>query len=166
MARAKTIPDSDVHTVILQLLAAEGDKSISFARVARITGLAPATLVQRFGSLDGMIAAALGAGWDSAEAGLAKVAKTRLDPKGAIQILKNLDPNTVLLVASARDEALRARAANWRVAVIAALAMRIEGKGKTTESAELLFAAWQGQSAWKGIGGKSMKLKDLFKKVL
>jgi AcrR family transcriptional regulator len=166
MARPKLIPDTEVFSAILQLLTAEGDKAVSFSRVARITGLAPATLVQRFGSLEGMMTAALAAGWDRAEADLAEAAKAGNDGKGAIQILKSLPPNTELLVASARNEALRERATNWRVAVEAALAMRLEGKGKAAQAAALLFAVWQGQSAWKNIGGKGLKLKDVFKKFL
>jgi len=166
MARAKRIPDSDVHRAILHLLCTEGDKSVSFSRVARLTGLAPATLVQRFGNLDGMMTAALCAGWDAAGAALAEAAKASHNSKGILKILKTLPPNTELLIASARDDGLRQRATSWRLAVEAAIAMRITGKGNAAETAAVLFAFWQGQSAWQDIGSKGTRLKDALKRLL
>ncbi|NJS40650.1 MAG: TetR family transcriptional regulator, partial [Rhodobacteraceae bacterium] len=57
MPRQKTIPDARILATVSQLLAAEGDKAVSFASVAAATGLAAPTLVQRFGSRDGMVRA-------------------------------------------------------------------------------------------------------------
>lgn len=166
MARPKRIPDTEVFSAVLQLLSTEGDKSVSFARVGRLTGLAPATLVQRFRGLDRMMNAALIAGWDQADAALAEASAAAEDTKGLLQILKSLPPNTELLAASGRDEALRKRAADWRTATEAALAMRMPGKGKAAQSAAVLFAFWQGQTAWQDMGGKGAKLKDVLKRLL
>ncbi len=166
MARPKQIPDSDVHRAILHLLCTEGDKSVSFSRVARLSGLAPATLVQRFGGMDAMMTAALCAGWDAAEAALTNVAHASHNSRGIRQILKSLPPNTGLLSASARDSALRQRATAWRRAVEAALAARLTGKTNAAQTAAILFAFWQGQSAWQNIGGKGPRLKDALKRLL
>jgi len=166
MARVKRIPDSNIHSVILHLLCTEGDKAISFSRVARLTGLAPATLVQRFGTRDGMMTAALSAGWDAAEAALTEADQASHNSRGILKILKTLSPNTELLVASARDDGLRQRATRWRLAVEAALAMRIPGKGKAAETAAIVFAFWQGQSVWQNIGTKGLRLKDGLKRLL
>ena len=154
MARPKQIPDSDVHRAILHLLCTEGDKSVSFSRVAR------------FGGMDAMMTAALCAGWDAAEAALTNVAHASHNSRGIRQILKSLPPNTGLLSASARDSALRQRATAWRRAVEAALAARLTGKTNAAQTAAILFAFWQGQSAWQDIGDKGPRLKDALKRLL
>ena len=64
MARPRTLPDSEVFAAILQRIAAEGEKSIAFSAISRATGLAGASLVQRYGSLAKMVEAALTWGWD------------------------------------------------------------------------------------------------------
>jgi AcrR family transcriptional regulator len=166
MSRPKLIPDSDVQNAILYLLDCEGEKAVSFSRVARTTGLAPATLVQRFGSLDGMLKAALNSGWDAADATLTAACTASLDQKGALQLLKSLPEVNSLLAASQRDEALRQRAAHWRGAVEAALTMRLGSKSKQGQKAALLFALWQGQLIWQNSGGKSLKLKEVLKQLL
>ena len=95
MARPRTLPDSDVFAVILQRIAAEGEKSVAFSAISRATGLAGASLVQRYGSLAQMVEAALNWGWDEldrmsvAAAGGADGAET-LGPKGAQTFLKGL----------------------------------------------------------------------------
>ena len=65
MARLKLIPDSAVFACVRQLLAAGGDRAVAFASVARATGLAAPTLVQRFGGRDAMVERALLAGWEA-----------------------------------------------------------------------------------------------------
>ena len=59
MARPRTLPDSDVFAAILLMIASEGEKSVAFSAVARATGLAGASLVQRYGPLPQMVEAAL-----------------------------------------------------------------------------------------------------------
>ena len=50
MARPRTIPDPEIFAAIRALLAQGGDKAVAFSSVARATGLAAPTLVQRYGS--------------------------------------------------------------------------------------------------------------------
>ncbi len=163
MPRHKIIPDAAVHAEILRLLTTQGEAALSFAAVGRACGLAPATLVQRFGSQPAMVLAALHAGWDAAEAALAEA--ERLVGKGAHQFLKALPDCTELMGPSRRDAGLRARATEWRLAVERCLAMRLGNGAKADQTAALMFALWQGQSLWQHAGGKGFRLKEAVKRL-
>lgn len=168
MARPRTLPDSDVFTVILHLIAAEGEKAVAFAAVARATGLAGASLVQRYGNLAQMVEQALHWGWDQLDALAAAVeAEVATLDKGPQALLKaltdrgNTVPMAALLAASLRSPRLRARASDWRGRVEAMLAARLHD----AERAAMLFAAWQGQVLWEGAGEKGFRLKDALKRL-
>ncbi|EEW26268.1 DUF3156 family protein [Rhodobacter ferrooxidans] len=166
MARNKIIPDAEVYATIRALLAAGGDKAVAFASVARSTGLAAPTLVQRFGSRDRMLALALAASWDAMDAAtIAAETEAEAGPKGAQALLKVLgaeaEVDLALLAVDFRDATLRARAEAWRARVEAALAARLGD----AEAAALLFAAWQGQMLWRNVGGKGFRLKDAVKRI-
>ena len=172
MPRKKTIPDSDVYAAIRQLLAAGGDKAVAFGSVARQTGLAAATLVQRYGSREGMVQAALSEGWDRLDAACQKAeAEAPVSAKGAATFLKAIGADTAdgadlsLLAVDFRDATLRDRAALWRARVEAALALRLGGGARAREEAAILFAAWMGQVMWLPAGGKGFKLKDALKRL-
>ncbi|TAF36285.1 MAG: TetR family transcriptional regulator [Alphaproteobacteria bacterium] len=64
MPRTRTIPDERIFAAIHRLLGEGGDRAVSFATVGAATGLAPPTLVQRYGSRDGMVRAARLAAWE------------------------------------------------------------------------------------------------------
>lgn len=174
MSRTKTIPDLAIYAAIRRILARRGDKAVSFSSVAQATGLAPATLVQRYGSRDRMVKAALLAGWDSLDARTQAAAQATLS-KGPHALLKALasgaDPEADgeadlgLLVMDMRDATLRMRAADWRAAIEAALAPRMGGGEQGREAAALLFAAWQGQMLWDRAGGKGFRLKDAARRL-
>lgn len=171
MPRVKLIADAEVFASIRRLLAEGGDKAVAFGSVARATGLAAPTLVQRYGSRDDMMRAALMAAWDDLDAATeSAAAKADTGPKGAQALLKALggDAESVdvtLLAADFRDALLRERAAAWRARVETALALRLGGGSKAREAAALLFAAWQGQQLWQAAGGKGFKLKDAVKRL-
>lgn len=59
MPRHKTVSDRIVIDQALEVLAERGLEGFTFAAVAAEAGLAPATLVQRFGSKEGMLERAL-----------------------------------------------------------------------------------------------------------
>ena len=164
MARPRRIPDAEIFAAILRLITADGEKAVAFSSVARATGLAAPSLVQRYGALTSMVQAALLAEWDRLDA-LADTALTEIAVagKGPQALLKALGPQATaaLLAASLRDAALRERAANWRTKVEAAL----EAKLHDGEAAALLFATWQGQLLWDRLGSKGFKLKDAFKRL-
>ncbi len=172
MARKKLISDTAVFLEIRRLLAEGGDKAVSFASVARASGLAAPTLVQRFGNRENMVRAALLHALDALEAATARAeADAPTNPKGAQAFLKALGadaPETgdlSLLAADFRDPALRDRATTWRAQVETALTLRLGGGAKGREAAAILFAAWQGQLLWQAAGGKGFKLKDALKRL-
>jgi AcrR family transcriptional regulator len=172
MPRVKTVPDAHVFACIRALLTRSGERAASFGAVARETGLAAPTLVQRYGSQDGMVRAALMDGWDAldratdlAEGG------ADLSVKGAHMLLKSLGTDAgdtadlSLLAADFRDPELRHRAMAWRARVEQALAVRLGGGAKAREAAAILFAAWQGQLMWQPAGDKGFRLKDAIKRI-
>ena len=171
MSRTRTIPDADIFAAIRALLASGGEKAVAFSAVARVTGLAAPTLVQRYGSRDAMLRAALMSAWDDLDATTAKAeAEAPLTAKGAVALLRALGAEThdpagiALLAADFRDPVLRVRASAWRDRVEAALAVRLGGGAKGREAAGMVFAAWQGQTLWQAAGEKTFRLKDLIKR--
>lgn len=172
MARPRTIPDDRIFAAIRALLAQGGDKAVAFSSVARATGLAAPTLVQRYGSREGMVKAALLAAWDALEARTDEAeAGAALNAKGAVALLKALGDDEggpddlALLAVEFRDADLRARAEAWRVRVEAALAGRLGGGARGREVAAILFAAWQGQALWSMAGGRGFRLKEAVKRL-
>jgi AcrR family transcriptional regulator len=163
MARPRSLPDADVYAAILQLLAVRGEDAVAFSSVARATGLAPATLVQRYGNRAGMIRAAILSAWDALDAALAAAADDT--PHGLLKSLGAAMPDPAILTASLRDPETRARAEGWRVAVQAGIAARLGGGAKGDEGAAILFAAWQGDLLWRQAGGKGFRLKDAAKRI-
>ncbi|HEY2706557.1 MAG TPA: TetR/AcrR family transcriptional regulator [Caulobacteraceae bacterium] len=59
MARRKTISDDAVLAIAAQVMFAKGPGEFTLADVGRAAGVAPATLVQRFGDKHGLVVAAL-----------------------------------------------------------------------------------------------------------
>ena len=172
MSRSRTIPDAEIFSAVRALLAAGGDRAVAFSAVARATGLAAPTLVQRYGSRDRMLQAALLAAWDDLDAATAKAeAEVPLTAKGALALLRALGAEgdqpaaAPLRAADLRDPALRARASAWRARVEAALAIRLGGGARGRETAGLVFALWQGQALWQAAGEKSFRLKDAIKRL-
>ncbi len=165
MPRQKTIPDTAIFASVCQMLASGGDRAVSFASVAAATGLAAPTLVQRFGSRDGMLRAARLAAWEAVEARTSD-AIARTADKGPQALLKAMvPPDTAALVFDLRDPDLAQRAAVWRATVESALSLRLGTGGKARESAALLFAAWQGQALWSATGEGAFRLKDAIKRL-
>ncbi|MEO8241862.1 MAG: transcriptional regulator [bacterium] len=164
MSRPRTIPDADIFAAILRLIAEGGEKSVAFSSVARDTGLAAPSLVQRYGGLPSMIHAALHSEWDRLDALVLTLQAGLADSsKGPQALLKALtqSPSPAFLAASLRDAKLRDRATAWRSQVEAALVAR----GIDDETAAMLFAIWQGQTLWDNLGDKAFKLKDAIKRL-
>lgn len=161
MARLKLISDAEVFATVRQMLAAGGEKAVAFASVARATGLAASTLVQRFGNRDAMLRLALLAAWEALDNATNEAeANAPMTAKGAHGMLKALGiPDPCIFAADFRDPALRQRAKAWRQKVEAALAARLDGDAPD-EAAAMVFAAWQGQLLWHVAGGKGFRLKD------
>ena len=172
MARQKLISDSDVLEAALQLFARDGDRAVSFGQVGKATGLAPATLVQRFVTRDALFAGAIMQGWGQAHAALLR-SEVAVPANGhnAVAFLKALGealqttPIAALMVTSLPDQVLRSRASGWRQAVEASLTSRIDaGPGQVAEAAAAIFAAWQGRMMWQGTEGGDFRLRAILKK--
>jgi AcrR family transcriptional regulator len=166
MPRTRTIPDERIFAAIHRLLAEGGDRAVSFATVGAATGLAPPTLVQRYGSRDGMVRAARLAAWEklSAQTLEAIVATEKKGPHALLKALGDAHPSVV--TSDFRDPELAGRAVAWKATVESVLAMRLGGGTKGREAATLLFAAWQGQLAWAHAGEAGFKLKDIARRLI
>lgn len=169
MARAKLIPDRVVFQQVLSLLLKNGEKAVTFATVSAATGLAPTTLVQRFGSCNEMILGAIAQSWDELD-GLVEASNldSAMISKGLPGLLKSLvgtvDPGA-LLTLSLRDPIFVARAKSWRQKVEQAIAARLDVNAKAKETAALIFSAWQGRMLWDAGGGKGFRLGDAIKRL-
>ena len=162
MSRQRSIPDAEIFAAILRLIAEGGEKAVTFSAIARATGLAAPSLVQRYGALPAMLHATFAAEWDRLDA-LADhaIAEVKAEGKGPQAVLKALTPaSPALLAATARHGDLSERAARWRAKVQAALATRPGGS-----EAAMLFAVWQGQVLWSATGEKGFKIKDAIKRL-
>lgn len=159
MGRPRSVPDDEVFAAILGLLAEGGAVAVSFGAVSKACGLAPPTLVQRYGDRVGMLRAAAGHGWDRvAEAG-ERLAAEEDTAQGFLKALAGAVPPG-LAQASLTDPVLADRAALWRADVERVLAAKL---GCRAEAAAMLFAAWQGRLIWEPAGGAGFKLKDAAK---
>lgn len=171
MARRKLISDNEVFIAVRKLLTEGGDKAVSFASVGQATGLAAPTLVQRFGSREGMVQSAAAAVWAELDAlTSAAEAEAPFSAKGAQALLKSLGAapeirEIALLAFSFRERELREQAALWRGRVEAALALRLGGGDKGRDIAAMLFAAWQGQLLWQVAGDRTFRIKDAVKRL-
>lgn len=164
MARPRTLSDTDIFAALRHLLATGGDKAVSFGSVARATGLAGASLVQRYGNREGMIRAALLDAWDGLDALTERAAAGADSAQGFLKALgaeAQGAGEVALLAADFRDATLRARAEAWRGRVEVILTARL----RDPEAAAMLFAAWQGQALWQAAGGKGFRLKDAVKRL-
>lgn len=167
MARTKHIPDHNVFEKVLALLFSDGEKSVTFASVASLCGLAPSTLVQRYHSCPQMLDAALVAAWQQVEA-QTEAAIAASEGKGAQSLLKalaGLISTPALLNASLCRSNLIPRAKAWREMIEHALAARLVVSPRSTETAALIFAAWQGRLLWTAAGGKGFRLGEAIKRL-
>lgn len=160
MARNKTIPDSQVLDTILETMIEIGPANLTFARASKSCGLSPATLVQRYGTRDSLVLAALLRAWDRLDAETdAADQKEPLSPNGAIEILLRLMPpetaerdttnGLLVLHEDIRNPQLRARGAAWGHNLAGILGRRLsdqpeEGKKLGGQMASI----WQGALIW------------------
>ena len=174
MARPRRIPDTDTFAMIRALQAETGRRGVTFAAVSARTGLAGASLVQRYGSRDAMVQAALIDGWDRLDRTTDHaIAATPGGAKGAVALLKHLTPSDpalpasdlALLVADQSTPALRARAALWQDRLLQALHAKLGDRG--LNRAEMLFALWQGRYLWSATGhATGFRLRDAARLLL
>jgi AcrR family transcriptional regulator len=165
MSRPKSVPDEVVLIAIAAIYMQGGDKAVTFASVSGETGLAPPTLVQRYGSRDGMMDWAVHMAWDALDAAIGHN-DLILAQKGVTAYLKSLTvaaselfPFATLLSAG-RSADFAERAEMWRDAVEDAIARKMGSSRTKREAARVAFALWQGQLLWEQAGGKRFRLKE------
>ena len=84
MSRRKTTPDSDVVMATIRVVSRLGPARLTLAEVAREAGLAPATLLQRFGSKRGLLLAVAEQGAGGAAECFARLRAAHRSPLAAL----------------------------------------------------------------------------------
>jgi AcrR family transcriptional regulator len=163
MGRSKTISDSALLDRLLATLKETGPAGLSFSRAARASGLAAATLVQRFGSRDSMVEAVLMHAWDRLDSATTSAdAQMPINAEGAVELLMHLMPaasasyditqGLFLLQEDMRNPALRARGCAWGAYLSRALGRRLTGDIAIAERLGWQMASvWQGALIWWGF---------------
>ncbi|MBE2276897.1 MAG: transcriptional regulator [Rhodobacteraceae bacterium] len=167
MPRKKILSDDAVLIEARRLHAEGGDKALTFGALSLATGLAASTLSQRFGTVEGLAAAAARSGWlaliETADAEGSRTANK--GPQGYLKALEATGAAMAprLLELGRRDGAAMALAADWRGRVETTLALRLGQRERARTAAQAIFVAWQGQILWQGEGPK---IKDLAKRLI
>lgn len=176
MGRSKKVPDGELLDRLLVAMGKAGP-GVSFARAATCVGLAPATLVQRFGTREGMVESTLLHAWARLEAATRIAdAEASPDPAGAVDLLVRLtsmgsgeadfSEGLLLLREDFRHPVLRARGAKWGEQLATALAPRLSGDaGRGAVLGWQLASVWQGAIVWWGFT-RYGRLQDNVKAVL
>lgn len=163
MSRPRKISDEDVVEAVAALVSREGPAGLTFASASAVTGLSPATLVQRYGNREALLRAALLWMWDQLDLSTAEAdASQPVDPEGAIAMLVRMSAGygaadeaaqgLLLLREDFRDPVLRARGVAWNHALIQALGRRLSTDPERQQVLGRLMASqWQGAVLWWGF---------------
>jgi AcrR family transcriptional regulator len=173
MPRKKTLPDSDVLAATGRVLGHFGAPRFTLADVAREAGLAPATLLQRFGSKRSLLLAFAENAADQAaqpfELCAAKTADPLLALRQALLLAsrstkdgRDLTHSFALLREDPSDDELRVHAARHSRSTESSIRQLLDravalGQLRTSDTARLarvLQSAWHGASIEWGIRGR------------
>jgi AcrR family transcriptional regulator len=154
MARRKLLSDEAVLDAALSVMVAKGPADFTLADVGQAAGLAPATLIQRFGGKLELVVAALTRDNARFAEALAAAPKTR-GPAAVIALFLILTPRSVAIETFAdqllwlrqdmRDPALNALARDRFTRLRAAIAERLPPlRMAPADAARLVEAQWQG----------------------
>jgi AcrR family transcriptional regulator len=163
MGRIKTVSHEAALDALLAAVSEIGPEGLSFSNASAIVGLSASSLVQRFGSREGMVRAVLLHAWDRLDAlTLAAASDTPETPVGAVELLLRLMPGTqpekdvteglLLLREDFRDPLLRARGAAWGRRLADILGERLTQGSRNAEAMGWqMLAVWQGAIIWWGF---------------
>lgn len=156
MPRPKSMTDEAVLEAALDLMRSAGPDALSFASLARATGLSGATLVQRFGAKQQLVKAATSHAWDRLDAATIRaVAAAPADAEGIVSILVALSgygdietyaDNLLILREDLRDPDLRARGQAWHAVLLDAITARLPARADGFAGA--ILDQWQGALLW------------------
>jgi AcrR family transcriptional regulator len=161
--RRKSLSDADLLDRVLTLIRRSGPQGVTFAAAAAETGLSGPTLVQRFGTRDGLLHAALLRAWDLLdERTEAAIAAEPATPAGAVAILvalsgdfgsgENYAEGLLVLREDLRNAELRARGDRWGKRLAEALGRCLgDSSGVRSDLGKLLASQWQGALLWWGF---------------
>lgn len=156
MARHKTISDDDLLDRLMPPLMAHGPDALTLSLAASAAGLSAATLVQRFGTREGMIQSIMLRAWDRLDEATTQAdARAGDGVSGALALLRDLMPTDsaeadmtdglLLLREDFRNPVLRVRGKDWGARLAAALGRRLD---PLPENADRL--GWQMLQVWQG----------------
>ncbi len=160
MARTRTIADEVILDAALGLMSRGGPASLTLGAVGKLVDLSAATLLQRFGSKEALMRAALERSWDALrEATATADAEQPETLEGAIAVIAALWPSTdrepdfagglLLLREDLRDPVLRARGIAWLEMLALALGRRITRQPALRRKlGRLMVNQWQGTQIW------------------
>ena len=186
MPRKRTISNEALLDAALLLVRANGPDSLTFAALAGSSGLAAATIVQRFGTKAALLRAAMSSAWDKLDADTA--AGDEAAPMGATGVVDLLvalsgqyDPEDyadqlLLLREDLRDPTLRARGEAWMRTLIVAIERRLvrrpRDQDRVTGLGRLVIAQWQGTlTVWSFLRDAPLNdavqtsLEDVFRRL-
>ncbi|OLM14549.1 Transcriptional regulator, TetR family [Pseudonocardia sp. Ae717_Ps2] len=156
MPRRKQVPDADVLDLALGVLHTGGAQALTFAALAQVSGLAPATLVQRFGGKAELLHRVLMHAWDQLERRTAELGEAAAPgPEGAVAFLVGLSAQyggidsyadaLLVLREDLLDPESRRRGREWRETLGRILDTCLEGP---PGAGAVLATYWQGTLLW------------------
>lgn len=160
MPRHKLLSDPEVLGHALDLMHARGPQALTFAALARASGLAPATLVQRFGTKGDLLRRALLHAWDRLERRTAELGDAaEPTPEGAVAFLTGLSEQyggidnyadaLLVLREDLLDPEVRKRGTAWRASLTTVLDACLAGTpGSPPGIGEMVATYWQGTLLW------------------
>ena len=155
MPRTRSVHDEVLLDAALQIVHTLGPSALSFGSLAERVDLAASTLVQRFGSKDGLLQATLLLAWDRLDAETAALdATAALDVSGVVDLLVGLSgqyeadgyaDQLMVLREDLRDPVLRGRGKSWIAALIECVERRLDDvPGGTDGLGQIVVGQWQG----------------------
>lgn len=165
MARPKVLADEEILSAALALMHERGPAALSFGALASRCGLSASTLVQRFGTKEGLVRATLLHAWDRLDEQTAQAAEAASKtPSGAVDLLVTLSSDygavesyadgLLVLREDLRDASLRARGKAWGDDLATALDACFAGvPGAPRDVGRMLASQWQGALLWWSFEG-------------
>lgn len=156
MARPRKLPDEAVFAHAHALMRERGSEGVTFAALAARSGLSGAALVQRFGTKQGLVHAALVHAWEGLEERTRRfAAEAERTAAGAVELLGRLSgdygdidtyaDNLQVLREDLRDPELRARGSAWVDTLSGAIGECFAGvPDAPADIGRLMVAQWQG----------------------